>query len=315
MSSWAYGGEAINAAVEKLRSVLGKYGGVRLAILFGSWARGEGSPLSDVDLAFIGEVNEALLIMEVARTLGVSVDRVDLVDASKAPLRVLKNVLANGVLIYEDGETLKQLYSKVLNQYPEINIAQKMNLNYSLSLNDSVDETLLLDLANNLASKAKSIKEFTEKHTVNEVRSSVVLDSALRWLVYEAVQSTIDSCTHIVASLKLGVGETYKDSTIILVDMGIVDENLGRKIIEYITLRNRLAHRYRLVQADELYEKAVELVREMAPRVREWIYQVIRKYKGKKSRKRGFFEGQTDNCLRNHRNFGQGSRGTGSRGR
>ena len=118
------------------------------------------------------------------------------------------------------------------------------------------------------------IEEFISKHAPEDVRENRMLDAALRWLIYESVQTLIDSCNHVVASLKLGIAETYKDSMMILADHRLMEEVLTRTIIDFISLRNRLVHRYRYVTSEELYEKAKELTESLTPKFRECIYEV-----------------------------------------
>ncbi len=70
----------IDAAV---RDVLDQHGGIRLALLFGSMAAGEGGPNSDVDLAVAGERSltgaERLQLSErLGELLGRPIDLVDL---------------------------------------------------------------------------------------------------------------------------------------------------------------------------------------------------------------------------------------------
>jgi len=264
--------------VEALRKVLSGVSGVKLALLFGSFARDSPSPLSDLDFAVMGNIDEVELIMSVSRAVSLPVERIDIVRIESAPLKVLKNILRDGILIHGDEAIYRQLIFKVLTEYHELSLSQAFNSKFSLNPKGSVDAQILLDLVNNLVARSKDTEEFISEYTLEDIKRRRILDVALRWLIYESVQTMVDSCNHIVASLKLGVAETYRDSVIILTDQGLLDKGLARTIIEFISLRNRLAHRYRYVTSEELYERAKGLTESLIPKFREWIYKVIREH-------------------------------------
>jgi len=56
------------AEIDKLRSVLGRYPQLQRAVLFGSRAKGQPRPHSDVDLALFGEL-DGLTVEDIAQTL------------------------------------------------------------------------------------------------------------------------------------------------------------------------------------------------------------------------------------------------------
>lgn len=84
----------------RLAAVLAPHDEVELALLFGSRARGEARPGSDVDVAVIGRAIDPIgLAIELGDAVGLSVDVVDLsVDPS---LVLLLAVLHDGVKIHE----------------------------------------------------------------------------------------------------------------------------------------------------------------------------------------------------------------------
>ncbi|MFO0686414.1 MAG: nucleotidyltransferase domain-containing protein [Sandaracinus sp.] len=73
---------------------------VRLAVLFGSRARGTGSAASDVDLAVLapGDLDRIALSVRLERESGVPVDVTSL---EEAPYALLLEVLRDGVLVFE----------------------------------------------------------------------------------------------------------------------------------------------------------------------------------------------------------------------
>lgn len=86
---------------------------VTLGILFGSYARGEATQLSDIDLAV--EFDESLtssertqnriaLIEQLSTTL--ETDEIDVIPLSSAPSALVSDILMDGILIYGSKESL-----------------------------------------------------------------------------------------------------------------------------------------------------------------------------------------------------------------
>lgn len=98
----------------EIRAVLAKHPEVHLAILFGSVARGEERPESDVDLAVdrglpLGPEEKMELISALAIATGRSVDLIDLHTIGE-PL--LGQVLKDGILLVGDRADYARLISK-----------------------------------------------------------------------------------------------------------------------------------------------------------------------------------------------------------
>jgi len=154
-----------------------------------------------------------------------------------------------------------------------------LNIKYSLDPEDRVDEVRLFDLLNNAINRSKLLRRLLNEYSVEDFRKDEVLDSALRWLLYEIIQSMVDACTLLVASLKLGLAEPYKDYIVALIKGKVMSEELGASLIGLISLRNRLTHRYRYIEIEELLHSIKRLVDEILPAFRKWIYITIKKYR------------------------------------
>lgn len=88
--------------LQRIRETLGSIDGVWL---FGSFARGEATPDSDVDLAVLGpRPFDPVAIFDLGLALGVLSGRdVDLVDLRRAPVVLKKEVLTGGKLVAADA--------------------------------------------------------------------------------------------------------------------------------------------------------------------------------------------------------------------
>lgn len=92
-----------DTVVEPIRAELAKCPGVRLALLFGSVARGDVWTESDVDLAVLAdEVDLAELGQTLERALGTRVDIVAL--SADLSMALLQQLLRDGICIYEAHE-------------------------------------------------------------------------------------------------------------------------------------------------------------------------------------------------------------------
>jgi predicted nucleotidyltransferase len=79
--------------------ILARYPGVHFAVLFGSTARGDDGPGSDVDIAFGPfEIDVLGAQAELSEALG---KEVDLVFVKDAPIPLLEQIIQDGVTVYE----------------------------------------------------------------------------------------------------------------------------------------------------------------------------------------------------------------------
>ncbi|KPV62652.1 MAG: hypothetical protein AOA65_1701 [Candidatus Bathyarchaeota archaeon BA1] len=90
-----------------------------------------------------------------------------------------------------------------------------------------------------------------------------------------AIESMIDICRHIVASMKLGVVREYKDYPAKLSEMDLLPNDLSAKLVDYAKLRNMIVHGYGEIDFNLLYDKALELTNTVAPPFREHITKLI----------------------------------------
>jgi|GEM_PF-6832752 len=263
----------------KIRNIVENYLGLKLVVLFGSHVDGTESTLSDVDLLVEGEFSETKLLMDLAEALNTPVERIDLLRIEHLPIKVLARALSRGIIVLcREPKLLEKIVGEVALEYPEVMYSYRLNVEYSLDPDDRVDEIRLLDLLNNAVNRSKLLNRLLNEHSVEDFKKDEVLDSALRWLLYEIIQSMVDACTLLAASLKLGLAESYKDYIVALIKGGVMGEELGASLIELVSLRNRLAHRYRYIEIEELLHSVRRLVDEVLPTFRKWMYTTIEKY-------------------------------------
>lgn len=86
-----------------IASVCGQHAGVRLAVVFGSRARGDATAASDWDVGVLddGQLDHDALFADLVRTLGT--DRIDLVDLARAGALVRFRAARDGVAVFARG--------------------------------------------------------------------------------------------------------------------------------------------------------------------------------------------------------------------
>ncbi len=124
----APGGPHLSAVVEQLLDAPE----VLFAYLFGSAARGEAGPLSDIDIAVWLQPSaqafqqRLLLIEQLCRTLGH--DRVDLVDLARSSVLLRYEVIRDGRVLKEDRERRVAFEVRVLREYLDTAYLRRVQL-------------------------------------------------------------------------------------------------------------------------------------------------------------------------------------------
>jgi predicted nucleotidyltransferase len=93
--------------VDRLRSRISGLPAIRLAVLFGSTARGEAGPRSDVDLGILLDPDTRDLRLHVGAELGRAAGReVDVVFLNEAPPLLRFEISRDGLLLFEKEDGL-----------------------------------------------------------------------------------------------------------------------------------------------------------------------------------------------------------------
>jgi len=100
--------------IPKIAKEIGKINGVKAVYLFGSYARGEQGPLSDIDLCVIGDLSKK----EKYKALGWSSDNLDIVFFDMLPVYIKIRVFKEGKpLFVKNEEGIRRLALKTLAEY------------------------------------------------------------------------------------------------------------------------------------------------------------------------------------------------------
>lgn len=129
--------------INEVKRFLENQGDVKLAYLFGSYAKGKEGPLSDVDIAVL--LDERLseskrfklrlkLITKISAILGLrEAEKLDVVIMNDAPVNLNYEIIKHGKILFADdvGERI-EMESKILSKYLDRRYYERRGLNILL---------------------------------------------------------------------------------------------------------------------------------------------------------------------------------------
>lgn len=249
----------------KLEEELLRDDNVLLAYVFGSSVHGFTTPLSDVDVAVIlkDDSLERLgeLWSKLARALGLSEDRVDLVDLNRASLHLKFNVLTKGVKLIERGRFEEDLIRELNEKYPEVRMLQELSLKEWLSSTDpsKIDPLIVKERLSEAKDEASLLKEEVLSRTVDEVKSTRTHRRLLERSVQVITEAILDVCRHIASVKGWGPAASYADFVKLMTEHNVITRELADELKGFVTWRNIIAHRYLEVDHKRLYEDSKRL--------------------------------------------------------
>jgi len=268
-------------SLESLRQLLSKHDEVILVYLFGSVA-GEGFGTRDIDLALKLESKDNLgtiasLTGEIARTLKVPEDKVDIVDIDRAGLPLKHKVLTQGIKLVDKKDAESALVSDVVENYPVYNTDYEYLCNLWLKEDPQIDRKLLLKRLDELLRNTTMMKEKYVGKDVSWLLADLERAYAFERVMHRAIEAMLDICRHIVSAKRLGLAEYYSDYPIRIAEANLMDNQMATSISKLAKLRNILIHEYIELNYERLLHEAKKLVNELSPRFTEWLRNFLTK--------------------------------------
>jgi len=268
-------------SLESLRQLLSKHDEVILAYLFGSVAE-EGFSARDIDLALKLESKDNLgtiasLTGEIARTLKVPEDKVDIVDIDRAGLPLKHKVLTRGIKLVDKKDAESALVSDVVENYPVYNTDYEYLCNLWLKEDPQIDRKLLLKRLDELLRNTTMMKEKYVGKDVSWLLADLEKAYAFERVMHRAIEAMLDICRHIVSAKRLGLAEYYSDYPIRIAEANLMDNQMATSISKLAKLRNILIHEYIELNYERLLHEAKKLVNELSPRFTEWLRNFLTK--------------------------------------
>jgi uncharacterized protein YutE (UPF0331/DUF86 family) len=121
----------------------------------------------------------------------------------------------------------------------------------------------LRDLAGHLRNALRQLQEIAEIPREAFLGDARAVNSA-KYLLIVAAEAALDICNHLAARRGGRSPEDYADCIAILAEIGVIDEELKRRLVRMARFRNLLVHLYWKVEDAEVYRVIKEDLHDFA---------------------------------------------------
>jgi uncharacterized protein YutE (UPF0331/DUF86 family)/predicted nucleotidyltransferase len=244
--------------------------------LFGSYARAEETPLSDVDLAYLPreglskgtrERMDCELYLALSRLLGT--DEITLIDLKEAPVALAFTVLKGGKEIFRrDSEGIRAFKERILGLYPEVKRLREEGM-----LTMPIDEDKVAEQIRLLKNDLRKLKEKSRLS-----RSEYLADEDAQAVVERRFQTATEACVnignHLIAALDLKLAEDYASVFLSLAEGGVISRELAEKMADMARFRNLLVHIYWRIDHEKIHkemDKRIEVLEAFSEEVERFL--------------------------------------------
>lgn len=275
----------IEGKLQRLPEEVSRFEGLVALWLFGSFARGEATPISDVDLAYLPDENltgeelerfDTELYFAISHTL--TTDEFTLVNLRQAPTYFAWQVLAEGKLLFcRDEVQVSALAERVYLTAPEVvRLRQTGNMEFLeavLMHERSIDfhrVTEFLRLISEDVRDLEARKDVPEQVYIESREIQAVVERRLQ----TAIESCINIGNHVVARLGLRAPKDYADVFKILAEAQVLPNDLAQRMMDMARFRNLLVHLYWEIDHKRVHEslpKRIETLKAFVKRVAKWM--------------------------------------------
>lgn len=223
--------------------------------LFGSYARGNPTPLSDVDIAYLSQdalsppmldrLDHALYRM---LSQGLGTDELTLVDLRRAPSGLCFRVLSEGRLLHcGRPEQVASFKEEVIRLYPEAQrLKREVLSDFSKKLGGAamqIDKAKILDQLRLLDADVQKLRE-KAKLSLGAYLADTDTQSVVERRFQTATEACVNIGNHLISRLGLRMAEDYASVFESLFEGGIVSEELSDTMKDMARFRNLLVHLY-----------------------------------------------------------------------
>ena len=99
-----------------------------------------------------------------------------------------------------------------------------------------------------------TLEEFRKNISLDDLLRDNIKQWALRYGILECIQEIIDISCALVSINNLGNPKNYRECIEILIKNGYISEELGKRLISMVGLRNLLVHEYIKIDLSRLFE-------------------------------------------------------------
>ena len=242
---------------------------VCLAYLFGSAARGQTTPFSDIDVAvYLDESNSRqrgklypLLLLDLQRAVGHQ--DLDLIYLNEAPPLLAYQVISGQLVACADGRQQVALETRVLREYFDERASEQsrhcllrariLKGKMGERSSEMIDERTILDRLTYIDATLARLKA-RRSLSLAEFLADIDRRDATLYQLQTCIEAMTDIANHVVAALGLGRPKDRGDLFAMLAQEGIVEGSLARRLAAATGLRNLLVHGYLDVVLGAVYQ-------------------------------------------------------------
>ena len=253
--------------------------------LFGSFARGEATPISDVDLAYLATDDlagsargafENRLYRVISSTL--ATDEFSLVDMSCAPDLLRLWVLAEGTLLFcRAPGAVALLAERVYGCAPDVRWLRESGNQQFLEVlvmgKRKVDKERVTDSLRLISHDLSVLREKAQV-SLEAYLGSPDLQSVVERRLQTAIESAINIGNHIIARLGLRAPQDYADVFRLLREARVLPDELAQEMSDMARLRNLLVHVYWELDHVRIHESLparLKTLEGFTERVAKWL--------------------------------------------
>jgi len=281
--------EDILKHLDQLSQQSAKVDGLIALWLFGSYARDEATPISDIDLAYLPnkaingdslETFETALYNIIADAL--HTDEFSFVNLERVSPYFAFRVIDEGLLMFcRDKKIVSDFAENIYNQSPDISyLRHKGNFDFLEGFdmsNPIFDKDRVTDFLRFISG---DLKDLREKAQIS--REDYLFNRDLQAVVERRLQTAIESCinigNHLIARLGLRTPQDYRDVFHILEEYQIIPSQWAKKMMDMARFRNLLVHIYWEIDHNRVHESLpdrIETLESFVSSIAQWIKKHI----------------------------------------
>jgi len=248
--------------------------------LFGSYAKGNQTPLSDIDIAYLStdelkpsraEELDKKLYNSLSRLF--ETDDISLVNLRGAPLSLIFSALKEGrVLFCRTPEEISGFKEHTINLYPEAKrIRHTVLLDFEARMKGtdmSLDKEKIIE---QLRMIKRDIEKLREKRRLS--KDEYLTDEDAQTIVERKFQTATESCVnignHLISTMNLELASDYASVFHSLRAANLISPEIAEKLSDMARFRNLLVHLYWKIDHEKIYESMEERIETLEQFARE----------------------------------------------
>jgi uncharacterized protein YutE (UPF0331/DUF86 family)/predicted nucleotidyltransferase len=257
----------IDYVLPRLKELFEKFENVETAILFGSIVKNKFS-VHDIDIALKLNKEDLLeigyIITQIANTLHISEDYIDIVLLNQANPIMLSKILKDGIIIKAQPKCIEELLQKA-EQAPDA----IMEIKHWATFDPKLDKIVIMPRIEEIRRNTEFIKSEILSKKIEDLNYKDML--ALERAIHRTIEAMLDICRHLVSVFSLGLAESYGEYPQKLAKANKMPRELAEYLTRLVGLRNILVNQYLEIKNEILYQTAKETSEKIVSEFIEWI--------------------------------------------